>query len=111
MGRIITGRLLMFVWFYGSRFHAFFCDLYRFDRAVCIEKHVVDTNDAMIGVGLAKGAPVIDDIIVIGAGDMYHGMMSCAGGNGHILLEDLADAFERACWRIRYGIGDGIVGA
>jgi len=40
------------------------------DAAVWAEDHMIDTGDAMVGVGFAQGATMIDDIIVVGVGNM-----------------------------------------
>ncbi len=79
--------------------------------AVGGEFEPVDTDDAMIGVGLADGAPVINDIIVFGARYMDDRVVACAGCDGAVLLEDLADALEGAGGFIGHGVGHRVIGA
>src|SRR5580698_5355628 len=75
------------------------------------EFEAVDTHYAVIRVGLAEGPAVVDDIPVVGGGNMKHRVVTGAGGDGGILLEDLADALEGAGGGIRHGVGYGVIGA
>ena len=81
------------------------------DVAVGGEFEAVDANDAVVGVGFAEGAAVVDDIIVIGSGDMDDRVVAGAGCDGAVLLQDLADALEGAGGVIGHGVGHGVVGA
>ena len=89
---------------------ACFCYFYGFDVAVGVEIQVIDAGDAVIAIGLAERAAVVDDVVVVGVGDMDEGVMAGARGDGGVLLENFADALERTCWGVRDRISDGVVG-
>jgi hypothetical protein len=54
---------------------------------------------------------VINDVIIIRPWDMEDGMMPCASGHIHILLQYLTDAFERTDGAVCHRIGYGVVGS
>ena len=75
-----------------------------------VELHFVDADDAMVGIGFTQRAAMIDDVIVVGAGDLEDRMMARAGGYGHVLLKDLSDALEGAERFVCNCVGNGVVG-
>ena len=75
------------------------------------EFEAIDAHDAVVGVGFAEGSAVVDDIIVVGAGDVQDRVVTGASCDRHVLLQNLADALEGTSGRIGHGVGHGIIGA
>ena len=80
-----------------------------FDESLLVELHAVDTGDTMIGVGLAQGATVIDDVPLVVA-CANHRVMACTSGHLRVLLQNLPNALERSQRRVGDGIAHAIIG-
>jgi hypothetical protein len=57
-------------------------DSHGLEESLFIESHPIDASDAMVGIPLPQGTPMIDDIPFIGARDPEHGMMPSTGLHG-----------------------------
>jgi hypothetical protein len=55
-----------------------------------VEEHVVDAGDAVVAVGLAEGAAVVDDVPGVAFGDMEEGMVGGVGADG-------GEVMKRSC--------------
>src|SRR5947208_11025288 len=84
-------------------------DLYGLNKSLLIKFHFVDADHSVVAIGFAERTPMIDDVVLLLAGQLDNGMVTCAGGDGGILLQDFANAFERAQEGVGYCIGDGII--
>lgn len=79
-----------------TAFDALMSDLDGLDMTLIIEHHAVDARDAVIRVTTAQRTPMIDDIPVVAVRNVQDRMMPSTGGDSRVLLQDLANAFERA---------------
>ncbi len=75
-------------------FHPFVCNDYGFNQAVFIKVHFIHAHHTCVAVGLVEWPAVINNKPLVGAGWMYHGMMSRTGGYFRILLQNFSNAFE-----------------
>src|SRR5690242_7112996 len=84
-------------------------DFHRFDEALIIEFHAINASHTMVAIGFAQRTAVVNDVILLRAGNMNHRMMPRAGGDLGILLQDFSDALERAGWSVGDCVSHGIV--
>src|SRR6476659_10554361 len=69
--------------------HAVAGDFHRLDETVGVELHLVDADDAVVAAAIVERPPVIDDVPLAGRGRAQHRVVTRAGRDGGILLEDL----------------------
>lgn len=73
-------------------------DLHRLDEALLIEFHPVNARDAMISISFPEWTPMIDDVINILARQLNHRVMTGAGGDCGILLQNFSNSLKRSEW-------------
>src|ERR1041385_6975717 len=83
-------------------------DLHGLDAALIVESQLVDAHDAMVPIRLAQRPAVVDDV-PSSARRLKHRVMSGAGRDSRVLLEDLPDSLKRPERRRPDRIGDGVV--
>jgi predicted Zn-dependent protease len=66
------------------------------DGPVGGKSEFVDTHNTCVAVGLTQGAPVIDDVVLAGAGGLQHRVMTGASRHLGILLQDATGPFKRS---------------
>ena len=77
-------------------FHARLRDHDRLHDAARVEPQLVDADDAVITIGLAEWPAVIDDVPLVRCRRMQNRVMARTRRHRRVLLQDLADALERA---------------
>jgi len=80
------------------------------DGAVCVEDEAVDAGDAVVAVGLFKGAAVVDDVVFVLAWHFDNAVVACSASDTLVALEDFTFEFEGAEGTVADGVSYAIVG-